>query len=134
MVSSITNIPCSNKKASDAFDGIRHTLEAVHQMSKVKGKTAGIREALATTEHDFCFSTAQMFLKNYRSLINNYAFLTGVVVINITTEESQATDILYWKSVLRLVEMLLYADEAMHCGLQAVIEEKLRKLFFSEHQ
>lgn len=134
MVSSMTNITCSDKKVSEASDVIRHTLDAAHLMSRAKWKTAEIREALATNDYDSCFNTAQKFLKKYRNVINAYAFLTGIVVVSITAEESRGKDIVYWRSVLRFVEMLLYADEAMHCGLQSVIEEKIRKIFFSERQ
>lgn len=132
MTNNTTSICCSDLKVSAAFDVVRHALDAAHQMSKVK--TTEIRKALEASDYDFCFSTAQKFLKKYRNLINSYAFLTDVVVIDITIEESRAKDITYWQSALRFVEMLLYANEAIECGLKSVIEEKLRKIFLSENQ
>lgn len=134
MTNNITSICCSDQKVSAAFDVVRHALDAAHQMSKVKLQTAEIREALQTSDYDFCFNTAQKFLKKYRNLINSYAFLTDVVVIDITLEESRSKDITYWQSSLRFVEMLLYANEAIECGLKSVIEEKLRKIFLPEDQ
>lgn len=61
-------------------------------------------------------------------------FLTGVVVIDMSIEESRSKDITYWQSVLKFTEMLLYANEAIECGLASVIEEKFRKIFLSEGQ
>lgn len=60
--------------------------------------------------------------------------MTDVVVIDITLEESRSKDITYWQSSLRFAEMLLYANEAIECGLKSVIEENLRKIFLPEDQ
>lgn len=134
MSNNITSICCSDQKVSAAFDIVRHALDVAHQMSKVKLQTAEIRKALEASDYDLCFHTAQKFLKEYRNLINSYAFLTDVVVIDISVEESRSKDITYWQSALRFTEMLLYANEAIECGLKSVIEEKFRKIFLPEGQ
>lgn len=134
MSNNITSICCSDQKVSAAFDVVRHALDVAHQMSKLKLQTAEIRKALEASDYDLCFHTAQKFLKKYRNLINSYAFLTDVVVIDISVEESHSKDITYWQSALRFTEMLLYANEAIECGLKSVIEEKFHKIFLPEGQ
>lgn len=74
MTNNITSICCSDQNVSAAFDVVRHALDAAHQMSKVKLQTAEIRKALQASDYNFCFNTAQKFLKKYRNLITHMLF------------------------------------------------------------
>lgn len=131
MVNSISNIQYSDEKINKAFDIVKRALEAAHRTSKVNLQTREIRIALETKDYNFCFDIAQKFLRKYKNMINSYTFLTGIVVINITPEEADTKNITYWKSVLKFTEMLIYANEAIDCGLKHIIEEKFKKIFLS---
>lgn len=134
MVSSISNIPYSEEKVAEVFDIIKDALKAACQLGRVKCQTAEIRKALKTTDYDVCFDTAQNFLRKYRKMINSYTFLTGVVIINISPEEARSKDITFWQSALRFTEMLIYANEAINCGLESVVEKRLKKLSLPENE
>lgn len=134
MANNISNIPCSEKTVSKAFDIVKRALEAAHQLGKVKLQTNEIRKALETNDYDYCFDTAQKNLVKYRKMINSYTFLTGVVIIDVTLEEAHSKNITYWKSVLQFTEMLIYANEAVNLGLKTFIEKKLKELFLQENK
>lgn len=134
MANSIYNISCSEEKVAEAFGIVRHTLEKAHQMGKVELQTKEIRKAIETTDYDYCFDTAQKVLTKYRKMINSYTVLTGVSIIDITLKEARSMNIMYWQSTLKFTEMLIYANEAIECGLNSVIEEELQKLFLSKNE
>lgn len=131
MVNSISNIPCSEETVSEAFAIIKHALEVAHQLGKLELQTSEIRKALETNDYDYCFDIAQRFLRKYRKIINSYTFLTGAAIIDITVEEAHSKKITYWQSVLRFIEMLIYANEAVNLGLKPVIEKKIERIVFA---
>ena len=132
-MNSISNIPNSDEKVSQGFGIVKHALEAAHQLSKVQMQTVEIRKALESTDYNFCFDVAQKLLKKYRRMLNSYAFLTGVSIIDVTLEEAHSKGVGYWKDALKYAEMLIYVDAAVHSGLKSVIEDKLKKIFLPEN-
>lgn len=129
MFNSMINIPCSEKSILEAFDVIKDVLESAHQESVARAQTAEIRTALISNDYDCCFNTAQIYLKKYRKLINDYSFFTGISVIDITNAEARSKDIAYWKHVLEFAKMIIYANKAIDAGLKSVVEKEFRKTF-----
>lgn len=66
-------------------------------------------------------------------MLNSYAFLTGVSIIDVTLEEAHSKGVGYWKDALKYAEMLIYVDAAVQSGLKSVIEDKLKKIFLPEN-
>ena len=122
-----TNVTTSG--TSRAMKVVEKALKAAHELHRVRPKTAEIRKAIESSNFDICFSTAQKYLKQYRTLINSYSFLTNIQVMDISIEEAQSKSIQEWIDVLSFIEMIIYMDTALHYGAKAAIEYGIKQAF-----
>ena len=123
------NMNATTSGTSHAMEVVEKALKAAHELHRVRPKTAEIRKAIESSDFDTCFSTAQKYLKQYRVLINAYSFLTNIQVIDISMEDAQSKSIQEWIDVLSFIEMIIYLDTALHYGVKAAIEYRIKQAF-----
>lgn len=125
----LSNVQFQNEQADELMECLCKTLKKAHQFDVIMAKTKEIRIAKISNDKIICFNTAQRFLKKYRDLINSYSQLTNIEVIDITEAEAQSRDITHWKSVLNLVEMIVFTDCAKEYMGKSLIEDTLESIF-----
>lgn len=130
----LSNVQFQNEQVDEWIERLYKSLKKAHQYDVVRARTKDIRIALCSDNKKICFDTAQRFLKKYRSLINSYSQLTNMEVIDITEEEAESRDITHWKSVLNLVEMIVFTDNAKECMTKSIIEDALENIFDFKNQ
>ena len=123
------NIEVTNSETSRAMEIVKKTLEAAHELHRVWPKTVEIRNAIASSNFDICLSTAQKYLRQYRTMINSYSFLTGIHVIDVSLEECKEKSACEWQTVLSFVEMIIYLDTALKYGAKTAIKDAIKRVF-----
>lgn len=125
----LSNEQYQKEQVDEWIERLNKALKKAHQYDAVRAKTKDVRIALCSDNKKICFDTAQRFLKKYRSLINSYSQLTNIEVVDITEAEAESRDITHWKSVLNLVEMIVFTDNAKECIAKSLIEDTLESIF-----
>ncbi len=125
----ILNMEATSNATDRAMDVVKTSLEAAHQIYRVWPETATLRKTKASSDFDFCFSTAQTYLKRYRTLIDSYSSWTKIQVIDVAMEEAQSKSIQEWKSTLDFIEMIIYLNAALKYGAKSAIKHAIKQFF-----